>query len=173
MADAGHTSWTFRHRGNRCRRAGFTLIEAIIVMLLVGVVLTIAAPSLRGVGKELESAASEAAAVFRQTRSAAMARTAAYRVSVVSPTELRGEFASTCGSTTWETDTRVRLDLRDGIVMAGDSIIAGKSLVCYSSRGLGDASPTFTVRDRRGREFRIDVFVGGAVDVAPVIGGGS
>lgn len=152
-------------------RAGFTLLEALIVLLMISVVLSIAVPAISGLGNELQSAAHDTAGLFRQTRSLAMARTAAYRVVVVSNSELRGEFASTCDATTWQDEPRLRLSLAGGVVMEGTDISAGNELVCYSSRGIGDASPTVRVRDRRGDAFQVDVFTGGAITVSPVTGG--
>ncbi len=151
-------------------RAGFTLVEVILVVILLGVLLSVAAPSFKGYENSLPTAARQSASFFRQTRSLAMARTAAYRVVVVSPTELRVDFASTCNSAAWQTDPRVRLDLTEKITMEGADIVAGTTLVCYSSRGIGNNSPSFLLRDRRKNAHRVDVFTGGAVVTTPAPG---
>src|SRR5690606_10201974 len=155
-------------RSSASRRSGFTLFELLIVLVLVGIVLAIAAPRLRGFDNELANAASETAGFFRQTRSTALASTSAYRVIVVSPTRLRTELSGSCAAPTGRPDDQRRLELRDGIVMQGTPIVAGSTLVCFDSRGMASASPAFELRDREGKRYSIQLFLGGAVQMAPV-----
>ena len=159
-------------RGRASVRGGFTLIELIIVVLLVGIILSMAAPSFRGLGNDVQNAARESSGFLRQTRAAAIAKTSAYRIVVVSDQELRTEFGSTCTTGSWENDPRLTLVLREGVKFEGGLITAGTELVCFSSRGIGDASPSFVVRDRQGNAYQLDVFTGGAVVTTPLSGGG-
>ena len=148
-------------------RPGFTLVELLIVLVLVGIVMTIAANSFRGLENHLRNATNETASFFRQTRSIAMASTSAYRVIAVSNTRLRTEHAESCAAVTWQPDTRHRLELRDGVTMQGAIITAGNILACFSARGVPDASPTFVLRDLEGNGQSVQVFLGGAVATAP------
>jgi general secretion pathway protein H len=61
---------------NRVREAGFTLIEMLVVLVILALVATVAVPLLSGgsEGLRLQMAASELAAAFRVTRSAAITR---------------------------------------------------------------------------------------------------
>jgi prepilin-type N-terminal cleavage/methylation domain-containing protein len=149
-------------------RAGFTLVELLIVLVITGLMLTIAVPRFRGLENQLQNAAMETASFFRQARTSAMARTSAYRVVIVSDTELRGEYATSCAATTWTDDPRTRLVLRDGVVMEGSVIVAGDELVCYNARGVADASPVFNLKDLELNGQLVEVFLGGAVRTTPI-----
>jgi prepilin-type N-terminal cleavage/methylation domain-containing protein len=149
-------------------RGGFTLVELLIVLVLTGIILGIAANSFRGLENTLRSGSSEVTSFLRQARSSAVAATSAYRVVVTSTTRLRTEFAPSCAASVWQPDTRITLDLRDGVVLEGAAIVADSTLLCFDTRGLADASPTFVLRDREGRAERVDVFLGGAVTTTPV-----
>lgn len=150
------------------RRAGFTIIELLIVLAVAGLVVGIAAPRFRALTNELESAARETGGFFQLARSKAMTTTSAYRVIVDSDTRLRAESARGCGADEdeWEEDTSVRLNLRERTSL--ENVAADSTLICFNSRGVGDANPTVRVRQRDGDAWDVEVFVGGSVEVTKV-----
>jgi prepilin-type N-terminal cleavage/methylation domain-containing protein len=147
------------------RRPGFTLVEALIVVILVGLVMGIAANTFSGLSNDLENAAAETGAFFRQVRARAMTTTSAYRVVYASATELRTESARACNDTTWTGDAGLSLVLRERTTVKADGIADGDVVVCYNSRGIGNASPTLIVTSRVGEEAEVEIFAGGAVRV--------
>jgi prepilin-type N-terminal cleavage/methylation domain-containing protein len=152
-------------------RGGFSLVEALVVMALVGVVLGISANTFRGMTNDLENAVAETAGFFRQTRVKAMATTSAYRVVVNSSTELAAEWAATCSDLTWTNDAALTLRLRDHTKL--DGLTAGAIVTCFNSRGVASGNPKLTVHDRRGRKTEVEVFVGGGVRINRPAPGGS
>lgn len=153
-----------RQRGTR--RAGFTIIELVIVLTMVGLVATISLPRLRGLSNELENAARETGGFFRQTRAEAMTTTSAYRVISNSDRSLRAEFATGCSADDddWTLDTSMPFELRERasfLDLASDS-----TLICFNSRGVGNANPVLTIL-RAGRTAEVEVFLGGGVTVTP------
>ena len=150
------------------KRRGFTMLELLVVISVLGLVLAIAVPRFRGLSNELQNAERATAGFFRQTRAEAMTTTSAYRVIVDSGTRLRAEFARTCGDpdADWTVDSGLPLQLEERTSFEGVS--ADSTLICFNSRGVGDANPTLRVRQRYGDASDIEVFVGGAVRTTPV-----
>lgn len=154
-----------RGRTGRAAPAGFTLVEVLIVISIMGILFMIAAPSFRGLSNDLENASAETAGFLRQARTKAITTTSAYRVIFESTTHLRVEHARRCDDTTWTADAGVQLYLREGAQLDGTGLTAGDVLMCYNSRGIADASPMLVVRDQQGFEYKIETFLGGAVRV--------
>jgi len=146
------------------RDAAFTLLEVILVVAVVGIVLAIGAVGLRNLADPLGSGASRIEGTLKQARSKAMSTTSAYRVSRVGATELRVEYARTCGDTgTWTHDAKLDATLEDGAVLTVPS--AAGTIVCFNSRGIADGNPTVTVQGPKGNTADVEVLVGGAVEV--------
>lgn len=143
---------------------GVTLLESLVVIAIIGILAGIAFINFRPLGNDLHNATTELAGYLRQVRARAMATTSAYRVVVVSNTELRVEHARACNDTTWLPEPRLSLQLREGVTMSGIPA-AGGQLVCFTSRGLtaNNQNPRITLRDRRANTRQVEVFVGGAV----------
>lgn len=151
---------------SRIRSArGFTLLEALMVVLILGIMAAIVAPTFRGMSNDLENGTRESAGFLRLARAQAMTTTSAYRIRVVSDAELQGEHARQCDDVDWTPDPRVRLELREGVRLQGADIQPNAVLLCYSSRGVANASPTLTVADRDGRTASVEVFLGGTLSV--------
>lgn len=152
-------------RGRATTRHGFTLLELLVIVSMIGLLLTIAAPNFRGLGYDLESAARETAGYFRLVRAQAITTTSAYRVVVASDTRLRAEFARTCTEPDelWEEDRRHSLQLREQTFLQGAEIQPEAVLLCFNTRGLADANPVLTVRKLGGDAFEVEVFLGGGV----------
>ena len=153
----------------RANRRGFTMLELMVVMTFLGIVLSIAAPRFRGLENELQNAERETAGFIRQARVEAITTTSAYRVVATSTTRLRAEFAVNCNAAAddWAVDRTLPLNI-EGTVRIRD-IAADSVLVCFDSRGVGDASPVIRLADRTGDASDIEVFVGGAVRARPAV----
>ncbi len=151
------------------KRQGFTILELVIVLTVLGIALGIAIPRFRGLSNELLNAERETAGFFRQVRSEAMSRTSAYRAVVTSDRRLRAEFAPGCASDDdeWEVDPRVTLILQGSTSFEG--VAAESTLICFNGRGVGDANPVLRVRQLGGAASDVEVFVGGGVRAAPAV----
>ncbi len=93
---------------------GFTLIEALVTIAIIGVLAALVGPGLFAVNKPLQNATNQVSGIFKQVRLRAIATTTAYRVRP-NPTNNRAlivEASNTrgCGSTTQLTDAAVSTD---------------------------------------------------------------
>lgn len=138
---------------------GFSLLELLVVLAVLGVLVGIAGLNLRGLDTPAQSGANALGGVFRQARAKAMGATAAYRVRARSATAAAVESARSCASAEadWTPAASPRLELPPGV-----SLSTGWS-VCFDSRGYATANPTVTATDRDGRTDRVEVLLGGAV----------
>ncbi|TVR64103.1 MAG: hypothetical protein EA422_07610 [Gemmatimonadales bacterium] len=147
--------------GGRDRR-GVTLIDVILILVIVGTLTTLSVPAFRALSNDLRTAVTETSGFVAQARSQAMSTSSSVRIRVVSDRELIGERSRDCAGTGgWEVDGRVRLEFREGLRLSGpetDSV-----LLCFNSRGVSDANPTFVLTDRDGRSREIEVLLGGGI----------
>lgn len=153
-----------RWRGRRIR-AGFTLVEVLIVVSMLGLLMSVAATRFTGLGNDLENATTDTAGFLRQVRARAMSTTSAYRVVIDSDTQLRTEHARRCADGDWTQDPSLTLRLRERTAIKGDDIVAGDTVLCFNSRGIADATPELTIRDHAGYANRVQVFLGGGVRI--------
>lgn len=143
-------------------RAGFTMIELLVIIAIIGILAAIGFINLRPLHNEARAAANDFAGTAKQARGRAVATTSAYRLVYVAPDRVAVEWRTTCGGTeTWTSEERFDLVLRDGTTVEG--VADGTELLCFTSRGITDVSPTVTFRDALGRTATIEVFAGGAV----------
>ena len=165
-----------QERNATMRRRGFTLLELLILLAVLAIVIAIAALDVRPLNNEARSAANEVASAVRLTRARAMATTSAHRLVVAGASELRMEAAIACEDASgWTDETRFATTLSGTAQITelsdtGDpadyvAATAGDVLSCFDARGLGDASPTVKIEDRRGRTAEVDVYAGGGVQL--------
>ena len=141
---------------------GVTLIDVILILVIVGTLTTLSVPAFRSLSNDLRSAVTETSAFVAQARSQAMSTSSSLRIRVVSDQELLGERNRNCRATGgWEADGRVRLEYREGLRLSGPEV--DSVLLCFDSRGVSDANPTFLLTDREGRSREIEVLLGGGV----------
>jgi prepilin-type N-terminal cleavage/methylation domain-containing protein len=141
-----------------------TLLEIILVVAILGIALAIGAVRLNALGDPLGGAASKVEGTFKQVRAKAMSTTSAYRVSRVSATVLRAEYAVSCSDTSgWTVDPKFDATLENGVQMTAPT--ANGEIVCFDSRGIADANPTVALTDAKGGTASVEVFLGGAVEV--------
>lgn len=144
-------------------RPGYTLLEALLVLAIMGIVAGMTATSFRELANEFDSAVSETSAYMRLTRHRAIAKTSAYRVVLVSQNQLRAEYANTCESDVWTVDDQALLFLEGRTTLEVQDVLPNQAFVCFSSRGVASASSTLVLRDPRGRYAELEIFVGGGV----------
>ena len=146
-------------------RAGFTLIEGLVIIAILGILAGIAFLDVRPLENAARNGANELAATLRQARSRAMVTTSAHRLVLVDAVRVETQWRRTCsGSEPWVDDPRLGLELLRGATVVGGAEI-GQPITCFDSRGIGDASPVIVIRDTRGREATVDVLAGGAIRV--------
>lgn len=153
----------------RWNRHGFTLPEILIVVIVIGILLSIAGNRFRGLGNELENASRETASFLRVVRAEAVVTTSAYRVIVASDRALRTETARGCTGVPddeWAPDPSKRLELRDGVVFAGAGMTAGTVLLCFGPRGVANENPTFLLENLQGQRRQVEALIGGGVIIS-------
>lgn len=152
----------------RRRLGGFTTIELLIVLAIIGILAAIVALNLRPLSNHAENGANAIAAGLKQARARAMSTTSAYRLVFASPTRIEASYANSCSATAWTAEPAFDIAVEDSawveIDGAGDDA-AGVVVACYNSRGFADASTRLSVQDERGRSRTLEIFVGGGVVV--------
>jgi type IV fimbrial biogenesis protein FimT len=142
----------FNRSASRSQIRGLSLIEACVVIALMGIVATIAAPSMQGLieGRRIDGAATQLATDIQFARSEAVARNQGVRLSVhagcyIVHTGAAAECAcgeageAQCRGTARSLKTVVRSE-RDGI-----EVLANVTSMAFDPL-LGTATPTGTVR---------------------------
>ena len=151
------------HGLGAARRRGLTLVEAMVVVAVIGILAGIAALDVRPLNNEARNAASEFAATVRQARARAMATTSAYRLVLASESRVVVQTRASCsGSGAWTEEPRLELRMRDGTRLAAGAAV-GDEIVCFSSRGIAASDPDLTFSDDRGRVAVVTILAGGAV----------
>lgn len=149
---------TFRHS------RGMSLVELLVILAILSIVVSIAIMNLRSFGNDLENAAQETSAFFKQARIRAINTTSAYRVVFESDTRLRAEYAVFCDDDEgWEHEPQLDLVLREDVVMDDADFDAEEVLLCFNSRGIANEDTEVLLRDKQGREKIVEVYMGGGV----------
>jgi prepilin-type N-terminal cleavage/methylation domain-containing protein len=167
-------------RFNRSSVKGFTLIEVLVTVVVLGVLTAIAAPTIRFGANPLKDTSSRIAGNLKLLRAKAMSQTSAYRLrsspGAVSGTIALGiERAMLCSDTAWTADPTFATEdtLLDRQVQISQVTLNGQSKpidswsICYNSRGLATQNLVLTLRDEQSGQ-TITVFPGGAVDVQAI-----
>ena len=138
------------------RSSGFTLIEVLVVLALVGILFGIAAPNLRGYMSAGRTGANELVTFTKTVRAKALAQTRAYTMRPQNRVRVIATYGDSCDGVQ-HVDSSLSLKLPKGAEFPDTSWS-----VCYGSRGLSHSSSEIRVRDEKGDRV-VRVVLGGGV----------
>jgi len=137
---------------------GFTILELLVVIGLVGIMTLIAAVNLRPLENPVYSATHNLAAFMKQARARAVSTTSAYEVRPISDRQVAAFFGPNCASID-EADNTMTLALPSRV-----SLPSTEWVVCFSARGLSNSNVTIEVSD--GQISRsVEVLLGGVARI--------
>ena len=142
------------------KQAGSTLLEALVVLAIMGIALGIGAMYLRPIESPLKSGATLVEGLCRQARTSAIATTSAYRVRPGTAHMLLAEQAASCSETTWEVDNASKTQLPQGV-----SVKSTSWAVCFSSRGISTDNQEIHLQHSQFGEIGVEVLLGGTTRV--------
>lgn len=147
------------------RQRGFTTIELLIVLGVLGVLFAVAFNDLRPLNNPLQNGTSQLSGFLKQVRVRAMATTSAYQVSpdTSNPNKvLIVRYGNTCtAAATGTVDDQFRLELPDGAELN----MGGTWSICFNSRGFANTATTLNlIKTGDASKFRqVQVLLGGAI----------
>ncbi|MFB9993202.1 Tfp pilus assembly protein FimT/FimU [Deinococcus oregonensis] len=147
--------------------AGFTLIEVLVVMAILGILLTLVALNVKGLNNDAEAAGSIVSGAFVQARTQALSTTSAVRVTLTGPRVLTFETNNRCGDTAaWTPLTNINTSLPDGVNITAPGAATSPWRVCFTSRGELPTLPPSVLKltDARARSRTLTFYLTGSVD---------
>jgi len=150
---------------------GFTLLELILVMVVLGILFTIVAVNVKGLHNDADSAASAVAASLVQARTQAFSTTSAVRVTLTDPDSLLFETNTACSvKTGWTTLSNITPDFPPGVILTPVPAIKAPWSVCFTTRGdlILPAPSTLTVSDASKHNRVLTVYLTGSVNTTSV-----
>jgi len=150
------------------RTAGFTIIELLIVMAIVGVITALGLQSYRSTRNPARDAARTVHATLFQLRSNAVSNTQARRMILNSSQQLVMQSAARCSETNasqWTDLGTVPLTLNAygrTVVLSTTTPGINPVVVCFNSRGLAAIAGRLTLTEGT-RILNVDVALGGGV----------
>jgi len=144
------------------RQSGLTLIEALVLLALIGILVAVASLALRPLQSPVDTATALLEGFLRQARLNAIASTSACRVSPGASNRLVAATASSCSATTWSAVSSMNLTLPTGVSMSPSSWV-----VCFSSRGVSGNNVIVTLQHPSNGSRKVEVLVGGTTRVLP------
>jgi prepilin-type N-terminal cleavage/methylation domain-containing protein len=140
------------------RSSGFTLIEMVVVVAIIGIVVGTASFAFKEIENEAYNGASELMGLMKRSRAKALTSTVAYTIRPVTTTRVVATYANSC-SETQVNDTSLVLDMPSGA-----RLLDTTWSICYGPRGLSGNSADIIVRDNI-RQKTVQVVLGGGVRI--------
>ncbi|NDC38889.1 MAG: prepilin-type N-terminal cleavage/methylation domain-containing protein [Proteobacteria bacterium] len=135
---------------------GFSLLEMLVVLMISGVLSSMALSGLKELSNPLQSGTAQLNAFLKQVRATAISQTVAYRVQAQGSGRVITKFGNGCTSAS-TIDSALRLDLP-----AGTSLTTTTFDFCFTSRGLANQNVVLAIRDSSGTK-SVEVLLGGGV----------
>ncbi len=148
--------------------AGFTLLEMIVLLAILGIIAGIAFVNLRNLENPVQNGASQLSGILKQSRAKAMSTTSAYQVAPESSgsRHLVARTAIRCSSPAadWALDPEITADIPTEVTL---SVSGGTWPTCFDPRGFASANQQFTLSDAKGATLKVELLLGGAVRTVP------
>ena len=138
------------------KNSGFTMIEALVILTVLGIVVASASLFLKPAAAPLQSATVLTEGYLRQIRARAMSTTSAYRMTPIDETRVGASYAAVCSATTWIEDPDFELELPEGVEWSSTAWN-----LCFSSRGLASNNLTISLQHAQFGTRDIEVLLGG------------
>lgn len=139
---------------------GFTLLELLITFAMVASMLGIVAVLLPEMVNPAQNGAAQVAGFIKKARARAISTTSYLKVTPASTNGLSAERVSSCAAGSGDQDTRMNLELPQGVVLTNISWS-----ICFNPRGFSDIDTTIPLEDIYDGEQQVEVFIGGAVRI--------
>jgi type IV fimbrial biogenesis protein FimT len=156
MAARALGDWRDRYHPVPTGESGMTLVEALAVLAIFGILIGISAVYLTPMEAPLKTGSEILETTFRQARASAIAKTSAYRVRPSSAGEVVGEYAASCGSASWIEEPKLYRDLPEEVTFPDQSWT-----VCFSPRGVASANVVVTLSHPELGTRQVEVMLGG------------
>ncbi len=143
----------------RCRLAGgFTVIEILVVLVLIGVLSGIALMNLKALSSPAENGAAQLLGFLKQARARAISSTSAYIIVPTSTSSVITRAGMNCSDAAPVPDTSLTLALPTGASLASIGWA-----VCFTARGLSDSNTEVTINDNQSGSRTVEILLGGGV----------
>ncbi len=160
---------------------GYTLVEILAILILIGILVAIVSPQVLLVNKSLPSATTQLISTFKFARAKAITTTSYYRIkpdpgAAIPANQLLVEYNTTsCTATTgWTTDYSfstsdltfpIKVQMVQPTTINGIAQATATSWsLCYKPRGLADNDVQLTLQDLKSNKTQtVEVFLGGGV----------
>jgi len=147
-----------------CRNQGYTLIELLIVMAILGILFSLGVLSVKGLNNDAGNAGSIIRASFLEIRAQALSTSSGRRVSL-NAGKLVFQRVDDCTSLA-NPQTLPAPELPSGVTLGAPvNALAPVWSICFMPRGTLQTSPIgpLTVRDERGRTKTLTLYLTGSV----------
>jgi prepilin-type N-terminal cleavage/methylation domain-containing protein len=156
--------------------SGFTLVELLVVVMLLGIGAAFAMPSVLSANKNWENASKQIAGNFKLARAKAVSKTSVYRIKPISATEFRVESATKCSETNlsnWTPDYTFDVKMPKDTQLISPTYVDGTLKTnlldwdtCFNTKGSATKAIQITLEDTVTKNKQtIKVLTGGKVKI--------
>ena len=140
-------------------QTGFSLIELLVALALLGVLCTVAVTNIHTLENPLVSTSSNMSHYFRLVRVRAIAQTRSIRIAPGSAYHLEAGTASNCEAETFEPLSELDFDLDEDVRLGSTDWS-----VCFTQRGLVHQAVAFVLTGDNGSR-TVEIALGGGVNI--------